>query len=451
MFYLLYLLTILTLLFSGVAFAFDKVRLPVLTSAIVFSFLAGIESTDHHFDVKKTSVHEPLSAAETVRAWEGVRGHNDPKKPIVVVATAGGGIRAASWTTQVLTGLAESCQASGGENNFSSSLLLVSSVSGGSVGNMYVVGSYDSDGSLRKDLMQVIRDDAARTSLSAVGWGILYPDFVRTVPLVGSFLAAHGFGEDVDRGWALETQWLDHWDGRLWKTPPTISEWSKDVANGKRPAAIFNATAAESGQRFVIASTSIRHDDQSTIQFATAFPQYDVGVSTAARLSATFPWVSPMARAAEGKVTFGVHVADGGYYDNSGILSASQWLIEAALAIKQHPVLFIVIDSTPAAPAEGKSWSWQRQAIGPVEALLSVRDSSQQARADFEMDLALERLKQKLDIKDFHFLYPAGRLTPLSWHLTPEQQSRIGEAWSDPNDPLRTQLREALRRLGCSQ
>jgi len=217
-----------------------------------------------------------------VRAWEGVRGRNDPKKPIVVVATAGGGIRTASWTTQVLTGLAESCETSGGDNNFSSSLILVSSVSGGSVGKMYVVGSYDSDGRLRKDLMQVIRDDAARTSLSAVGWGILYPDFVRTVPLVGSFLAAHGFGEDVDRGWALEIQWFDHWDGRLWKTPPTISEWSKEVAVGKRPAAIFNAKAAESGQRFVIASTSMNQRDQSTIQLATAFPEYDVRVSTAA-------------------------------------------------------------------------------------------------------------------------------------------------------------------------
>ena len=451
MFYLLYLLTLLTLLFSGAAFAFDKVRLPVLTSVIVFSFVVGIESTDHHFDVKKTSLNEPLSAAETVRAWEGVRGRNDPKKPIVVVATAGGGIRAASWTTQVLTGLAESCETSGGDNHFSSSLILVSSVSGGSVGNMYVVGSYDSDGRLRKDLMQVIRDDAARTSLSAVGWGILYPDFVRTVPLVGSFLAAHGFGEDVDRGWALETQWLDRWDGRLWKTPPTISEWSKEVAVGKRPAAIFNATAAESGQRFVIASTSMKQRDQSTIQLATAFPEYDVRVSTAARLSATFPWVSPMARAADGKVAFGVHVADGGYYDNSGILSASQWLLEAVDAIKEHPVLFIVIDSTPAAPAEGKNWSWQRQAIGPVEALLAVRDSSQQARADFEMELALDQLRQRVDIKDFHFLYPAGRLTPLSWHLTPEQQNAIGRAWSDPDEQLRTELRAALRRLGCSQ
>jgi hypothetical protein len=451
MFYLLYLLTLLTLVFSGVAFVFDRVRLPVLTTTIAFSFLVGIKSTDHHFDVQNTSVHEPVSAADAVHAWEKGRGHDDPRKPIVVVATAGGGIRAASWTSQVLTGLAEGCKTSGGENNFSSSLLLVSSVSGGSVGNMYVVGSYDSGGNLHEDLMKVIRDDAARTSLSAVGWGILYPDFVRTVPLVGSFLAAHGFGEDIDRGWALETQWLDHWDGRLWKTPPTISEWSKDVASGKRPAVIFNATAAESGQRFVIASTSIRQHDQSTIQFATAFPQYDVGVSTAARLSATFPWVSPMARAADGKVTFGVHVADGGYYDNSGILSASQWLLEAAGAIKRHPVLFIVIDSTPATPAEGKSWSWQRQAIGPVEALLSVRDSSQQARADFEMDLALEQLKQTMDIEDFHFLYPAGRLTPLSWHLTPEQQSKIGEAWSDPDESLRTQLRGAFRRLGCSQ
>jgi hypothetical protein len=45
----------------------------------------------------------------------------------------------------------------------------------------------------------------------------------------------------------------------------------------------------------------------------------------------------------------------------------------------------------------------------------------------------------------------AGRLTPLSWHLTPEQQSTIGKAWSDPDEQLRTELRDALGRLGCSQ
>ena len=45
----------------------------------------------------------------------------------------------------------------------------------------------------------------------------------------------------------------------------------------------------------------------------------------------------------------------------------------------------------------------------------------------------------------------AGRLTPLSWHLTPEQQSTIGKTWSDPDEQLRTELRDALGRLGCSQ
>jgi hypothetical protein len=196
----------------------------------------------------------------------------------------------------------------------------------------------------------------------------------------------------------------------------------------------------------------VAQNDQSAIQFATAFRQYDVGVSTAARLSATFPWVSPMARASDGENKFRVHVADGGYYDNSGILTASQWLLEAADAISQHPVLFIVIDSTPGSPAESKTWSWQRQAVGPVEALLSVRDSSQQSRAAFELDLVLKHLREAhLRINEARFLYPADQLTPLSWHLTPEQQRRIGEAWSNPDKQLKGELRNALAQLGCSQ
>jgi len=459
LFYALCLLSILTWLFSGVAFVFDRVRLPVLTTAIGLSFLFGMKSTDHHFDVKSSSVSRIPSAAETVRAWEKARGQNDPQKPIVVVATAGGGIRAAAWTTQVLTGLADKCKTPNDRDNyFSSSLLLVSSVSGGSVGNMYLVGSYDRSGELHRDLLPAIRTDSAKTSLSAVGWGMLYPDFVRTLPIVGTALAAYGFGQDVDRGWALETQWLANWDQHPWKLAPTMREWTEDVSKGLRPAAIFNATAVESGQRFVIASTTLPEDHQSLIQFSTDDSQYDVAVSTAARLSATFPWVSPVSRAVLEKtrhnnsLVFGPHVADGGYYDNSGILSASQWLLEAAGAIQQHPVVFLIIDSTPPPPAAGEAWSWQRQSLGPIETLLSVRDSSQQARADYELRLTLRQLDEAhLSVHTAHILYPADPLEPLSWHLTSEQQKKIREAWTKLTDGSYNDLQSALATLGCQQ
>src|SRR5262249_21649937 len=140
------------------------------------------------------------------------------------------------------------------ENRFTSSLLLVSSVSGGSLGSMYLVGSYAKDGHIPDEALENVRRDSAKTSLSAVGWGLLYPDFARTIPLLGWALDLRFHGR-IDRGWALENQWLQHWEGRARESAPTIGQWIDDVNEGKRPAAIFNGTAAENGRRVLVGST----------------------------------------------------------------------------------------------------------------------------------------------------------------------------------------------------
>src|SRR5262249_25981667 len=134
LFYLLLLLAILTWAFAGVAFFLDALRLPVLTTTLALSFASGLAATDHQFTIVPGSAHRVVSGTDAIAAWENLHGRD---APLVVVARAGGGIRAAAWTTRVLTGLAGMC------DRFAPSLMLVSSVSGGSVGSMFVVGSYD--------------------------------------------------------------------------------------------------------------------------------------------------------------------------------------------------------------------------------------------------------------------------------------------------------------------
>src|SRR5262249_40820698 len=266
------------------------------------------------------AAHRVVSGTDAIAAWENLQGRD---APLVVVATAGGGIRAAAWTARVLTGLAGTCE------RFASSLVLVSSVSGGSVGSMFVVGSYDAARRRPAARLESIRASAENTSLSAVGWGLVYPDLIRTLPLVGLGLRLFSRApQTIDRGWALEREWVSHWIDHDTTAPPTLGQWSDDVAAGKRPAVIFNATASESGQRLLMASTLVGRRagaDAFTIQFADAFDRFDIGVPTAARMSATFPWVSPMARPTDGDDVTRLHLGDGGYYDNSGVLSAIQW------------------------------------------------------------------------------------------------------------------------------
>jgi hypothetical protein len=419
MLFLLVLLTILTWVFSGAAFFLDRTRLPVFLTFLAVSLLTGAWRTDHQFVVhEKNTAETQLSPSDVVRIWKETRGKTSPAT--IVVATAGGGIRAAAWTAEVMTRLSEGCPA------VASSLVLVSSVSGGSVGSMFVVAPYRGEGEydLTDDKLEEIRFNTTRSSLSSVGWGLAYPDLARTVPALGSFVP-----ETFDRGWSLENSWATGWREKNEK-PPTMKQWRDDTRHGRRPAVIFNATSSETGDRFLIASTDT--SSTGTQRLFALFPTGDVDVTTAARLSATFPYASPLARPSAGSVSTAYHVGDGGYYDNSGLLSAVEWLRDAGSALPEKPVLLILIDAKPGREKEGSSWSWQKQLIGPIETLLHVRTSSQQLRDFIERDMAHDYLasqKPPVKVMTASFLYASKEPPPLSWHLTKDQIRQIGESW----------------------
>jgi len=453
LFFALFLLMLLTWLLSGAAFFLDPIRLPVLSTLLVLSILSGaIGWTDHQFKIREARPDGvDVSPIHVVHQWERAR-QKAPTAPVIVVATAGGGIRAAAWTTQVLTGLENESRIRSCPVNLSSSLLAISSVSGGSVGSMFFVAAYDSKTgafSSDADALKSIRFNASRSTLSAVGWGLLYPDAARTLPFWGMFIPQH-----IDRGWALENAWISGW-----RDPPNVSNWRRDVSCGRKPAAIFNATAAENGQRFLIASTDLEEtvlsdangklEDKETIQFSKNFVGYDVPVVTAARLSATFPYVSAEAQASDGPKKFRVHVGDGGYYDNSGVLSALEWLEEASPALHRHPVLLLLIDTQPGAPETGKRWSWQRQMISPLDTLMNVRTASQQLRSNIELGIGTRQLRSRpdpaIDVATISFLFATAMPTPLSWHLTPEQQETIASSWSKSSRPMN----DVMSFLGC--
>jgi len=441
LFFLLFILTAFTWLFSGVAFFLDRIRLPVLTTLLVVSLLTGFVGTDHEFVVvdKTTGNASSLSPSDVIHSWEsGPRRKNS--KTITIVATAGGGIRAAAWTADVMTRLQEHC---GG--NLSSSLLLVSSVSGGSVGSMFVVGPYSSmtgDYPTSDADLNPIRFNAARSSLSAVGWGLAYPDLVRAAPLFGSLVP-----QTLDRGWSLENAWATAWRNAS-QDQPFMGVWRDDVRAGTRPAVIFNATVSESGERFLIAST--RAPSDGTVQLFDLFPGSDIRVATAARLSASFPYVSPLARSSIGPTASAYHVGDGGYYDNSGLLSAVEWLRGAADAVHGYQVLLILIDAKPETPKTGSTWSWQKQIIGPIETLLHVRTSSQELRDSIELQMALDYLAAQKNIHPIHasFLFSSTAPSPLSWHLTKHQLDEIDESWGNDENVKSQSL--VYDTLGCS-
>lgn len=452
---LLYALLLIWILTGGLGVLtsyLDPLHFPIILSLIGFSGLMYLFfEVDHFFKVTKigspSSQDQPQQTKDFKEAIQKrLEKQTKADKTLVVVAASGGGIQAAGWTVQVLKGLQEELGPS-----FTQTIGLISSVSGGSVGTMFFLDQFTEQG-FPQNLGEIFKN-ATEDNLDAVGWGLAYPDLVRIwfPPLAG--------GKYNDRGYAIE----EDWQGNMRKPDATLKDIRTQIFNGQIPIPVFNATLVEDGRRFLISPMTFLEniqdaEDRKAFDFNTLFNGqnlnkksqtndeiYDLDITTAARLSASFPYVSPIARN-DGDFKFNYHVADGGYFDNSGMFTAVEWLdkylddFSTKLNIKR--VLLLQINASPEATLPPKikgDKGWFMEWIGPLQAVYSVRDSTQASRNSKEVELLAKRGKRKgIDIKSLAISFPERNLTtkkeykqPLSWKLTEQQKENLQSGWED--------------------
>lgn len=376
-------------------------------------------------------------------------------KTLVVVTASGGGIQAAAWTTKVLTELDKELP------GFGRSIGLISSVSGGSVGVMQYVGHRGPiDQPLTAETKDSINKLARERSLEAVSWGLAFPDFVRAI-------APPAAPPLTDRAWALESWWWSQMGrkgnsgDRQAMQEVTIRDLIPLIKEYKIPPIVFNSTCVETGQRVLISPMHADiapqpdsldwprvqgvddRDERSRILDTTAHQLvskpidfldfYDaclVGnrrddpnagtranlrISTAARLSATFSYVTPvarpcptqgfgllpliqrrMARPTNLEKRLHLHFCDGGYADNPGLVTAIRSLKDLLdyyqkndLAAPFDQVLIVRIEPFPKTAAEvAKDNTGYTSAVyGPTAAMHATRVSTQAERGELEMRL----------------------------------------------------------------
>ena len=432
----LMLLMMLGWMLSAVAFFFDAWRVPVLL-IIVLAGTVTAQSTqsDHFYDLKNREDLEPAPDPTSTLAAA-----NTPR--IIVVAANGGGIQAAAWTARVLLGLVEDC----GET-FKKSLRLISSVSGGSVGNACFV-----DWLANTKDAELPDKAAAKSSLDEVAWGLCWPDFLRSLfPWILRAL--------IGRGRALERAWLRNASPHstvVFKLDAPLSRWNAQVKTGELPAVVMNATLSETGERLLLATTRFQSGHLKGrarvdgAELHTINGQHlDVAVVTAARLSASFPYVTPAARSdGPGPQP---HVVDGGYYDNYGMATLVEWLDEgltgASDLVRDVLVLQIhgaPVDADPSTERYAKSRGWFYQAFAPLTTLAAVRSSGQLAHNDIELELLKQKWYSKgVLIRSVTFEFH-GEEAPLSWHLTPVEQQAIQSSWEKEMVDCRRAVKQFL-------
>jgi patatin-like phospholipase len=464
--YLLLLLIIFIWLLSVLAFFFDAYRVPLLISLILLVCLSSWSKKSDHF--YRIWPAQPLAEPDT-NPGEVLARAADDGQPVVLIAAAGGGIQAAAWTARVLTGLEEILDQRK-PGTFARSIRMLSGVSGGSAGIMfYVHATYPlgATGTAAVARHRSIVEAASASSLGQAVQGLAYSDLWRTLP---PFFVPRVF---EDRAEGLERAWIENADSKFgWANvaslkDATLNKWRHDLAERKRPAVIFNSTVVESGERFTFSTSRFRDEDlaQGQGDFAKSCKDTDISIVTAARLSATFPVVSPAARpelakdstsnepVRDGREIPSLHLVDGGYFDNSGLVALSTWLDSALQYVvlkrpSKVPEKILVIQILPfpepvsadkKAPASHFS-----QILSPLQTVLSVREQIQTGMTQRDFAFVTKRWKleafspdspakiRPIDIQLVNVVYRSDgqrRYTPLSWHLRKSEQAAIEESW----------------------
>jgi hypothetical protein len=486
-----------------------RLRLPILSSLLVLAF-AFSKCNDNHIVTRRGAMPrgQRPNVAEQFRDWTTALNakYGSGPQPVFIVVTEGGGIRAAYWTAAVLASLHDQLP------NFSDHVFAISSVSGGSLGaTTYatLLATPSLQGKpIRTDAMHALRGDSLGPTLAAA----LQPDFAQRFlpwPILPDRAAAlegaweYGWRNRTVTGATMATRF------RLWlgRTPtaapgPYLDDGFLQVFGPKNhtlfPSLFLNSTVVEKGARGIVSNLRIeswrlrnRDDDPEPSEFSSVYDVLaeldgDINISTATHLSARFPYISPAGTiraphfgsrtlprppnettcldcAANGKSEACescnqncCHLVDGGYFENSGAVTAAEILTTIRRPEKPpnlYPiVIFISATEDPLPPYVPQARVGE--VTTPPSGLLSVRGG--------RGDLAVAQLKRamapgppvpailKHSYIDF-VLTQRDTVLPLGWALSEQARNVIDASVGLKNGPNWLAVQQLQHLLGVPE
>ena len=480
-----------------------RLRFPIMSALLVWALLWSRAADGNHIirtidESGAGPVDKRLDAVQQLDAWykrvaplhaKPDSGSRDPRSardgriPIFVVATEGGGIRAAYWTAAVLTAIQDSYP------EFDDHLFAVSGVSGGSLGaavfNAVLAHGWAPADPYEKACprrdekkMEKERETLRYAAKKVLSFDALTPALAgMTQPDLAQRFLPFRF---PDREKALEEGWERGWS-RTMQGDPLFSGGilSALQARPHLPSLFFNGTMVETGDRIITSNCRIhprqpdttcatpaqRAGDNPLCEFRNAFDSFadlrkDIPFSAAAGMSARFTYISPAGRLpnkGSGDDIAG-HVVDGGYFENSGAVTAAEIVgligrIAAQRGWKLDPYV-ILIDSEDASklckknrqackpdrtkrpfqakpdadgPAPKKPERWLNEILSPLRALLNTRGARGSQAVGDVRELLAARLGQRYEVIEFRLIQRRVPL-PLGWLLSEHSRIAIDRA-----------------------
>lgn len=408
-------------------------------------------------------VDTSIAALKTRIDEARAKGIREPKI-LALVATSGGGIRAQVWTVAALGGIESRIP------SFPYHLRLVTGASGGMVGASYYVGSlgepkpqdpfkaYHIEGTTQISLAR-LTENSSKDSLSRVARNLFYRD------LPADFLP---WLDLTDRGTALERAWAKNTGAEDSPYLKKMKELAPGERAGWRPSLVFSPSILETGQRLFISNLDVpeltfsepfqpmpasdgevesdeywrkRLENLTISGIESKFLnemkglQYDMKLSTAARLNATFPFISPACALPIEYAQYSI--GDAAYHDNYGVSLLAKWMLahEAELGDFDGILIVQIISSTTprktSIPSKGGLFSG---IYVPLVGLFSHANKKIVLSADELLEVAIgqvtehhrnHRSKNEMPVSETPFVklvtFEYDGQASLSWYLTPEE------------------------------
>jgi hypothetical protein len=401
---------------------------PVVGFILLWAVVISQWNDNHHVREIKGQKEQTgrILLKQNLEDWLAQR---DTDKPMVVVATAGGGLRASYWTGVIMGRFQEQIP------EFSNQVFAISGVSGGSVGAVFYNAALANEDECAKGgkncfenkLLQSIGQDYLAPTVTSMLYGDLIQRFVP-------------FPVFSDRAAALEQSWeagfaKTYPDTECGLDKPFTSFYGEgDCAKGKwLPRLLLNGTYEESGRRLL--TTSFKVDANTFLDTHDFYYLNDYAAlraSTAGLNSARFSYVSPGG-------TFGPvdgdnvgHVIDGGYFENYGantLINLLDWLGKHPRQPLANGLIIIAISndsSIPlkqyeidAAPAKAKPQNFLNELLAPILGLVNTR-SSHAMLAFKQLEQYSQQIKNGacVDMVHFYIQPDKGQEPPLGWILS---------------------------------
>jgi len=360
--------------------------------------------------------------------------------PLIVITVSGGGARSAYFTFRTLQFIDSVTKGRLFDNT-----VLMTGASGGMIGAAYWRSIHDAykQGLIKNPYDPKYQDNVGKDLLNAIIFSMA------SVDLISPFnkITVAGYSYTRDRGYAMEQEMIHNTDGLMDKS---IGYFKQREADGTIPQMIINGTIINDGRKLMVSTQPISyltqpeystHDTANptidAVDFAAFFSKqdpYNLRITTALRMNATFPFILPVMKFPSHPY---MNVMDAGLRDNFGTEVASRYLFTMRdwLTANTRKVIFLEIrDTRENQVLESTNESSLGAMIGdPIFVIQNKWESFQSYYRGYLKDYAPYFLGGRLRFVTMSYVpYESQKIAALNFHLTQKEKEDLYQSIDNP-------------------